>query len=194
MALKFPTIKLPIPKKPLIKGVKNEYLLGGIAIAGVVTYYYLVKEGYIQAITIPGLEIPSVPGITPAEGAGHHITYTITPAQVEPNSNVTIAGTVYGLNGQPQIANKIYYYVYREQSNNTTLHYTSGIAGELTATFSKQIPTTNYPPGSYLIVVSDTPLTATAGGVLPIELAGQTPPAQNIAPSEGNFGNSITIS
>lgn len=183
-------IKLPkIPQKPIIKGVPNNALVGGLLIGGVAVYYYLNSKGLLQGIT---------QGVG-AEGTGNRIIFTVSPQVVQPNSTIQIAGQVLGTDGQPFTAAKIYYYIYREQSDNTTLFYVGGLAGENSSSFTKVIATTNYPPGNYLIAVSDTVLTAPPQilpGTSPV--GGQNPPVEGqntlVAPLQNDIGDNITLS
>ena len=182
--------KLKVPKKPIVKGIPNNALLGGLLLGGVAVYYYMNQNGMLQGIT----QQVGYGG----EGTGNRITFTVSPQVVQPNSTIQIQGQVLGTNGQPFAVNKIYYYIYRETIDNTTLFYTSGLAGEQASSFTKVIATTNYPAGSYLIAVSDTILTAPPQilpGTSPV--GGQNPPVEgqnNLQfPLQNDIGDSITL-
>lgn len=180
--------KLKLPTKPIVKGIPNNALVGGLLLGGVAVYYYMNQNGMLQGITT------GVGG----EGTGNRITFTVTPQVVQPNSTIQIQGTVLGTNGQPFAVNKIYYYIYRETIDNTTLFYTSGLAGEQASSFSKVIATTNFPGGNYLIAVSDAVLTAPPQilpGTSPV--GGQNPPVEgqnNLQfPLQNDIGDNITL-
>jgi|SRR5687767_8383000 len=184
--VKLPKLKLPIPKKPIIKGVSNPMLLGSLVIGGAIVYYYMNKGGFTWGES------------GGAEGTGNRIKFTVSPQVVQPNSTIQIQGQVLGPDGQGFRASKIYYYIYRIQPDNTTLFYVSGTAGEFTSEFTKVISTQNYPDGNYLIAVSDAVLTAppqVLPGTTPV--GGQNPPVegQNTIdyPVVNDIGDNLTL-
>ena len=139
MALKIPNV---IPKKPVIKGVDNKLLLGGglatIAIVGFIAY----KQGWIPGIS------PTKQKAGPANDTGGLINAQLNTNNVKAGTPVLMAGVA---------------------PSNTQLYYgIFGADGQLReqgilppGQFTKNISTSGYKNGDYLVKISDIPFNGT---------------------------------
>lgn len=163
-----------VPKKPIIKGVDNKVLIGGglavTAIVGFVAY----KKGWI-----PGLQPTTKPKTGPASDSGGLVNAQLNASNVKVGTPVLMAGSAPA---------------------NTQLYYgVFGADGQLReqgilppGQFTKNISTSGYKNGDYLVKISDLPFNGTISTAADSNDSGDGGPvSDSIIPSQYVENNEI---
>jgi hypothetical protein len=200
LALKIPKIPRVLPKKPIIKGVDNNTLAGGVVVTGLIGLYWAQTMGWIRLPFLGGVEPPSeVTEETPDIGGtptGHQINFVVSPTDPIESSNILLSGTIIDSNGVPYNAPHLYYYIYQEQEGGLLKLVSSGDVASNTSSYRKVVSLAGLRPGDYKARVSEELLPSSgqiqAGGT---DIAGQAPPyTDNTFSPTGFSPTGITLS
>lgn len=176
-----------LPKKPLIRGVDNYTLAGGVVIAGLAGLYYLQEKGLLTLPGLGGVITPEQEETADEGGSptGHKISFVVSPVTQIENGSVLISGNITDSNGVAYSAPNLYYYVYQELEGGLIKQVASGNIGSNISSYRKVVSLAGLRAGDYKMRVSEEMLPS--GGAIQsgsTEITGQGQPIlDNVIPT-----------
>lgn len=161
-------------------------IIGGVVVAGAVTFLALTSQGLIP----DPLGIFKGGALKVVQTAAD-VQFDVQPDQVRPNSFTTLVGRFVDEQNRTVAVKEGWYYVFEDIGINARELKLSGSLGQNVSTFKQNLPTTAFRSGTYSVRIIDRPLTPAEIGPLSSgpNLFGSgiqaTGPTQGIVPGSG---------